>query len=346
MKSRRILKNIFAKTNYPASSRGVALILVTFVVALASIVVVNLTYSTYLAARANAVIERSLFAEYLMKSGANIARAFLLADKDFNSDGPMDPWAAFRKGMPIPLDMLGINEPNLNVSLELIAENQKFPIQPLVSQGTVPSAVVSGILVRLFQKLGFDSDNNEVTTEGQFKGTHFSSEQMVSNLIDYCDPVGNPKDPNLPPGVESQLPKDFFPNKPPTWITQLRIIPGFTPNRMRKLEGLLTPWGRKVNPNFAPRQILESLSSQLGSSEVDQLITAREGPAGPLDSAKFVNIVQPTINSQLSSLIDFGSEHFQVISKVEFGVKSYFLRVLLDRNPSTHEILELGNQMF
>ena len=333
------------------NSRGVALLLVTFVVALASIVVINLSYSTYMAARANSVVERSLFAEYLMKSASNIASAYLLADKDFltgnNIDGPKDTWAQFRKGSVVPLVALGIAQPGVTLSLELIADNQKFPIKPLVT-GNIVDVTARGIFVRLFQKLGFDNDLNELETNGKFKGKHFAAEEMVANLIDYIDEDSDSyADPTFVSGIESQLPKNFFPNKAPDWISQLRIIPGFTANRMRKLEPLLTPYGLTTNVNFTPIQILESLSTQIGKREVEQIIEAREGKNGPLSgNGAFANIVTAPVKAQIGKFIDYESSYFQVISKVEYGVKAYFMRAILYRDPSSKEIRTVGIQFF
>ncbi len=359
MKLTQTLINIFVKPRLSTSwskstkapSRGVALLLVTFVVALASIVVTNLAYSTYLASRANAVIERSLFAEYLMKSSANIAGAYLLADKDPNVDGPQDLWAQFQKGQSFPLQLLGIDEPNASMSVELISEKQKFPIKSVL-QSANPSSSVNPInrnrLARLFEQLGFDNDVEEKESSGPFKGRFFNAKQLVANLIDSISSDKESYD--APPfqGIKSDLPANFFSNKVPESIGQLRRIPGFTPRRMRKLQPLITRYGTKININFAPRPILKALSSQMSDGDVSAIIAAREKKDGPIKSISDLKDIVPTVYADLSNkngdILSIDSDSgkneaiFQVISKVELGVKTYFMRAILQRDTSNKEV--------
>jgi type II secretory pathway component PulK len=367
MKLSQTLINIFVKPRLSTSwskstkapSRGVALLLVTFVVALASIVVTNLAYSTYLASRANAVIERSLFAEYLMKSSANIAGAYLLADTDTIYDGPQEPWAQFQKGQGFPLQLLGIDEPNASMSVELISEKQKFPIKSVIQSGaskTNPNYVKPlnrDRLARLFEQLGFDTDVEEKEIAGPMKGRFFNSKQLVANFI---DSISSDKEsytaPNFPQGIKSDLPANFFSNKVPDSIGQLRRIPGFTPRRMRKLEPLITKYNMKININFAPRPILKALSSQMSDGDISAIIDAREKKDGPIKGDRELqNIISAAVSDEISNgtddIVEYDSNsddpqnpeaYFQVISKVELGVKTYFMRAILIRDTSNKEI--------
>jgi type II secretory pathway component PulK len=329
---------------------------VTFVVALASIVVTDLAYSTYLAARANSVIEKSLFAEYLMKSAANIGSAYLLADKDPQADGPQDLWARFQKGQVVPLQMLGINEPNASLSVELISEKQKFPIKTILPSG-LPSSSTRTMnrdrLSRLFEQLGFDNDLEEKETTGKLKGRFFNSKQLVANFI---DSISSDTDSySAPPyqGIKSDLPPQFFPNKVPESIGQLRTIPGFTANRMRKIQPLISLYGAEININFAPLPILKALSSQMTSNDIAKIITEREAESGPIrDFSQLRSIIPTSVLNDLNNdnIIKYDSysgpsggrsdvAYFQVISKVELGVKTYFMRAILDRDMVNKEVV-------
>jgi general secretion pathway protein K len=320
------------------SSQGVALVLVIFVIALATIVVVNLTYSTYLAARANIAIERSLYAEYLLKSCVNIAKTYLSADKNINSDGPQEDWAKlFSKGQSIDSKFLDIQDTgNTIISIELIAENRKLVARNLLDdQGTQVNSTKRDILVRLFQNLGFDNDLDELETRWQFNGKHFTSEELVANLIDFMDADDTSySDPNFVPGVEGMLPKGTFPNKKPTWVSELNSIPGFTPARVRKLEPLITFVGvTSTNVNFAPPIILQSLSSAMTQNEIQQIIEFRDSENGPFSNASAIaNIVGGTIWNEINTTVGYSSDYFQVIGKVDLGVKSYFVRSILQRD--------------
>ena len=344
-----------------APSRGVALLLVTFVVALASIVVTNLAYSTYLAARANSVIERSLYAEYLMKSAANVAGAFLLASKSVSGgqsfEGPQEAWALFSKGQAIPLETLGITDPHITLTLELTPENAKFPLKSVAQSGAAPSTVNRNRLTSLFQFLGFDKDT-EKDSFGKFKGRHFSSTELVSNLIDYISTDSEQYNvAPFPRGVKSELPANFFPGKSPESIGQLKMIPGMTSMRMRKIQPLLTTYNTTINVNFAPPIILKSLSPRLDGNDIAAIIKARENKNSPIQNPNSLrNLVNATAQQDLTdALIQCDSNSgtgsgteafFQVIAKVELGVKNYYMRSILLRDTSTKEISVREFQLF
>lgn len=331
------------KTCQRNSGSGVALILVTFIVALATIIVVNLTYSTYLGSRSNMVVERSLFAEYLLKSTVNLAEALIKADQDPNKDGPQDEWAKFSQGVPIPPELLGLTESNLRLEVEIAPENGKFPIKGLVPAGSsTPDLRVRDMLTRLFRNLGFDNDQDEIVTSGPMKGKYFNSEQMVANLIDYMDPDNDSySSPGYAQGIEASLPKDTFENRSPLRVAELGAVPGFTPNRMRKLETLVTTFdSSKININFAPPIVIQSLSDQIGEREVKQILDFRSSQDGPFQSgdgrvAQIINDAQ--VWQQLSTYIGYESRYFQVIAKADFGTKAYFLRSVVVRPNGTDD---------
>jgi type II secretory pathway component PulK len=328
------------------NSKGVALILVVFVVALATIVVVNLTYSNYLAARANAAMEQSLFAEYLLKSGINIAKAYVSAPKSLQADGPKDDWALFfGNGNEVPAEFLGLQDSNnLRLSLEVIAENRKLPIRDLIDVSSLTvNTKKRDILVRLFENLGFNNDLSEVVLTGPFRGKHFTSEELVANLIDFMDPDDiSYSDPNFVSGIESDFPKGTFPNKSPNWVSELNQVPGLTSARLRVLETLITFWGTDTNINFAPAFILGSFSSTIrpDSPEVQQIIEYRNSDQGPFTNLQTLSNIVGSSYTDFSSGSGLGtvSEYFQIIGKVDLGVKSYFARAILFRNSANNTI--------
>ncbi|NDC38898.1 MAG: hypothetical protein EBZ48_12750, partial [Proteobacteria bacterium] len=170
-----------------AKQRGVALILVTFVVALATIIVTALAYSTHLAARRNSMVERGFQAEYLLKSAVSLARTLIKLDKT-PEDSEKDLWGLFKEGLAIPTELLNIGEPNVNVELEIRPEEGKIPVRALVptpSTNTVSTAW-RDVLLRLFENLGFRDDESKQES-GPFKGQVFSPEEMIANLIDFID---------------------------------------------------------------------------------------------------------------------------------------------------------------
>lgn len=312
------------------SQRGIALILVIFIIALSTIIVVNLTYSTYLSARSNAVVERSLGAEYLLKSAINLAMALLKADNNHPDwDGPKDKWAKFSSGVPIPPELLGLTDRNLSLELEISPENQKINVKSLMSAKS-PDPLARNRLACLFQEIGLNNDTREVAATGIFSGVFFDSKSLVSNLIDYMDP--NPDTysaTDFPKGVKEILPKGTFPGHVPEKLAELTSIPGFTPHRMQVLEGFLTTYDSKININFASRQVLKCMDPLMDSSKVDQIMDYRIGDKGPFKNG---DGMYKLIVTQSNTIVGYTSNYFQIIAKVDYGTKAYYARAIVVRS--------------
>ncbi len=322
--------------------------LVLFVITLASILVVNLTFSTSLTARTSAQIQRSSKAEFLLKSALNMARVLLKEDKT-QEDSIKDTWGMFSSGMAVPPELLEINEPNISLELEIRPEESKIPLAALVPPGaTMPDQNWQQTLTLLFQKLGFDSDEEEDQT-GYFPGRRFSSEELVAVLIDYMDPD---KSSFQPGGIEAELPDDLFPNAQVKRVGELAGIPGFTAERVRKLTPFISAVSdlggniNRVNINVASPTVLGSLHPNLDENMVQQIIAFRNGDQGPFKAQNYasemLNILgDQTLYNQIAPRISERSRWFQVIAKASYGDTSvYFLRAYLLRN-SNNELPEI-----
>lgn len=321
------------------SQRGIALILVLFIVALATILVVSLAYSTYLSSRANLVTERGLQAEYLLKSTLNLARLLIKNDKT-SEDSKKDPWGMFAEGHEVPISILGINEPNLKVELQIRPEESKLSLAKLVLGGSLGPAEWRDALVRLFQLLNFDNDK-ETPQSGPFKGRSFSSAELVANLIDYMDPdIKSFDDPNFGArGIEGELPEGTFQNSPINRVGELNSIPGFTPARVQKLLPFVTVVGNRVNLNLAPPLLLKALNASMGDAEVRRIIEFRDSDKGPFDSlnkySELPNLIGSASYDDIKDLVDVTCAYFEVIAKVDYGTTSYYLRAIISKTSST-----------
>lgn len=316
--------------------RGVALILVTFIIALASILVLNLAYSTFLSSRMNVMVERGMQAEYILKSAVNFAR-ILLKEDTTTEDAFQDLWGQFSMGSPIPLELLGLQQANTQVQLEIRPEESKVPLRALVPIAAGdPDLKWRGVLSRLFKQLGFDDDGEEDHT-GFFPGRSFSADEMVANLIDYMDQNKESYNPgDFAMGIEGDLPADIFPNARITRVGELKVIPGFTPARVRKLEPLVTVFGNsRININLAPAIIIRSLAEDLGDSEVEAISAFRKGSEGPFtfqnQQEKLSQIVGEDMYGKINVMISVESRWYQVLSKVDYGTTSYFMRAFLSK---------------
>ena len=326
--------------------RGVALILVTFIVALATIIVVSLTYNTYMAARSNMVAERSLQAEYLLKSLLNFARVLIKEDTTEESSAK-DPWGRFAGGQNLEPSLLGFDIPGLQMQLEINAEDAKVPVPALMltTVNSDPDLKWRNVIECLFRDLGFDNDQQEIWKQKPFEGRFFNAQQMTANLIDYMDPNSESYEvQGFEKGVEGELnekDQDIFRNSAMLELDELAKIPGFTPSRLRKVLPYMTTHGAKtrVNVNLAPRRILKCLNSGMTEAAADKIIAFRESAEGPFTreniAAEMQKILDESTWSAISLMVNAGpqneSPHFQVLAKVDYGAATFFMRAYVYR---------------
>lgn len=314
---------------------GLALLLVLFIVALASIIVINLTYSTYLGSRISITAERSVQAEYLLKSALNFARALIKADQT-DEDSYRDDWGKFANGLTIPPDLLGIDTPdfaNIKIDLEIRTEGSKMNLKNLVpgSQDGQASAKWRDVLTRLFIALGFDNDADAESGVNS-GGTAYKSHDMVANLIDYIDPDQEPYNIDDFKGIENE--NSGFSNSQITRMGELAAVPGFTAARIQKMTPFLSTKDKlQININLASRLLIKSLHEDLTDGEVDRIIEYRNSEEGPFKSAGQVRdfIQDEQVYNEISSLITERSGWFQVLAKVDYGTSTYFMRAYISK---------------
>ncbi len=319
------------------NERGVALILVLALVALSTILITQLTYSTSLDMRLHLMAKRSLEAEYLLKSAVNFGRSILKEDTS-PEDAAQDTWATFRDGLEIPKELLQVDDPSVRVELEIRPEESKLPIRSLVSGQSV-NKKWRDVFVRLFQELGFDDDNEE-DNSGLFPGKVFTSDQMVANLIDFMDKDQESyRDDDFVSGIESSgVPEGTFPNRHIRWLGELNSVPGFTRQRVRMITPFITSYGngRRININLAPRLVLRVLHPDIDEAAVDAIIEFREAQAFDNQNRKteLTPIVGESIYNEITSMIDVQSRWFQLLAKVDYGASTTFMRAYVSQGDS------------
>ena len=318
-------------------SKGLALILVTFIVALASILVINLTYSTYLGSRISVTAERSVQAEYLLKSALNYAMVLIKEDLS-PEDSIKDVWGKYAQGIPLQRDdLLPDTLPNIPLWLEIRPEGSKLNIRELAprSINQLPSIKIRDLLARLFANsavsVGYEFDG-ELYYDGSGKAYQFTSKELIGNLIDYVDQDDLPYDQDGFRGIENQ--NSNFPNSEITRLAELAAVPGFTAARVKRLLPYLTTVdNRRININLAPRVLITSLDDGIDEALADRIIAYREGEEGPIrNPADLQNLIPQAVFDNINSLISFDSGRFQVISKVEYSTSVFFLRADLADN--------------
>lgn len=325
--------------------RGLALVLVIFVVALTTILVVNLAYSTYLSSRSLGMVERQLQAEYMLKSLVNFSAGLIKEDSSPAVDAPQDPWGLFLDGQEIPASLLGITDPGIRIYLEINPTNSKLRVSTLKYSSGNPSSPkriladkCRDYFYRLFKILLNSPKLIEMEDHlGIFSRT-FTIEDMVANLIDYIDQDQEPYNYAGFTGIESPNLEHVFKNGSLQSKRELSRIPGFTPERLQVISPYLETKGEaQININTAGRTVIQALHEDF-TPEIAAAIHAYIQNEGPLRSvSSMVGRVEgytSEVNTYLSSLLVTKSNYFRVVAKVDYESQApYFLRALLIKYP-------------
>lgn len=327
--------------------------MVIFMVVLCSALLVSLSDSTYTAMRVNRITEQRVKAEYILKSAVNFARVLIKADNTDFDDPNTDDWMQFQEGREVPGELVGINEPNVKISLLIAPENAKVPILEILNTSGTADIAWRDVIHKLFVGLGFD---NQPTAPNNSSGgppvPSYSAAEMTANLIDYLDADQDSYSDPAFPGMESNLPQGSeFPNSTRVESLQstLLSIPGFTPLRVQQLlpyvssirdkGGAGTP--PKVNINAASAQVLSALIEGLDStfaggpatSEAEKLIQCRDpangGPYNQNYQNQITSCITPSVAAKIMPKITAKTDIFSVIAKVEYGNAAFFANALL-----------------
>lgn len=322
--------------------RGVALMLVIFVVSMASILTVSLTRSSFVTSRYQQSARQRLQAEYLLKSALNFSRALISTDLG-DSDPPRDKlWGMFSQGNAVPLEMLGVSIPQAVLSLEIRAEDGKLPIQQLKDSGSMSAGLDlflkwRGVFEKFFNLLGFDSDG-ETAKFGPTKGEACTSQQTVANLIDYMDADNDSYDGggSFASGIESRLGDEKFPNREPDKLADLLAVPCFSEARLRKMASHVMVLAKTtVNVNYASRLTLEALDPQLNSDGAKAIVDY-VNKTGPFNKDTYDSVLpdmMPNFADLRARLIGYRTRYFQIVAKLQIGDRSYFMRANVSKPP-------------
>lgn len=325
----------------PQSSRGVALIIVLFVMALGSILVINLASSTSLGAHRISYAQRGIEAEYILKSAVNLARVLIgSAGSSPNYDAVNSPWGMFARGAVIPQSLipdLPLAE-RVEISLEVRPADTKIPIKQ-ISQGTSVDAFWRDTLINLMVNLGFNNDG-EVDQTGRFPSRVVTPQEMAGLIIDYMDNDTTSYEASL---GEADLPKELCPsNKTIERLEDLAVLPGFTAKRLQLLEPYVTVGDTTtVNLNLVSREVLNAFPA-ITQQDVDAVIDYRQSRNGPFNSISYASVL-PSLTPYFSSAripkVNPVSNLFDTIAKANYGTSTYFIKAVLRRSGTVPDVL-------
>ncbi len=317
---------------------GVALIMTLLVIALASALTVYIGSTTYFNARLHESFVQRTQAEFILKSALNVARV-LIAQGSGSADPPPDSWGPLTQGIQTDASVIGIDTPNVVLGLEVTGIESKISLTRLQYKPGQTDAserlfvLWRDVLTRLFENLGFDADN-EKDLEGPFKDQFFDSKALVANIIDYMDADYQSYQDSEFQGIEGNLKKGTFPNKPIKRIVELNSVPGFTPARIRKLTPYVTAEeSLSININLANTTILKALDPSIDDEAAQTIIEYARGEEGPFDSTKIKQVLPSLMPDydNLANILSTRSLVLQVIAKVQYGTSKYFLRAFLEK---------------
>jgi general secretion pathway protein K len=300
--------------------RGVALITAVLVVALATILAVNVGFKGYMDQRRSATTFALDQSFEVALGGEAWAADALRRDKQRSNktDDFTEEWAT--PIPPIPIeggefqgqleDMQG--RFNLNNLVKLEGDRYKID-QPALERFT-----------RLLVNLEIE-------------------EKWAGIIADWIDSDGEP---GFPSGAEDQIYTSLTPpyrtaNMPITRASELLAISEFGLERYRKLEPFVTalPMGTKLNLCTASAELLDSLIR--GQTEYmharENLVDTRKQRCFP-DKTGFLSRVPQNEKQQMQEVIGETSSYFRSTIWVTIGTTEFTLYSLLYRNDSTSQI--------
>jgi general secretion pathway protein K len=290
--------------------RGVILISVMVLVALAAVVAAGLFFDTAMLARRSAAtfgMEQAL----QLGQGAESLAAYALAEDKNKTDSPDETWA----------QPYGPVEVGTEITLEAQITDQqgRFNLNSLVKLDGTRDADASKVFTRLLQMLELEP-------------------RWTDLLVDWIDPGVEPQ----PEGGEdslylSQDPPHRAANLPLTSTSELMQLPGFTRAMYQRLAPFVTalpPSVRQVNVCSARGELLDALfalGGDTGHSEYAPLDHSGELAKRRQDGCFPLKAVLATTDGPMKESITDASSWFRLQTWVRIGTAEFALYSLMYR---------------
>lgn len=289
---------------------GLALLMTVFVLALASILVMDFSYRMRFDTRTSRAYCESIQAEYILKSTLNFARLLLELPKldGINEDWLGEPWALIGSAPTLPIsDFQG------NTRLIIVDEEGKIDINSIADPPTPNPNPHGGSLVEatnpqaqekanplqesslfwknsvreIFIAAGFISESYDPEQYRTLGNLAYEAGQQVAIIHDWIDPDDTSYS-NISfdgEGIESSSNSDMFFDRPLKSLTELQLVPGMTAERVRRIAPFIRVSDqpsaiiRRINVNTAPYEVLiavgfsESQAAELAQQRLNLPIT-------------------------------------------------------------------------
>lgn len=282
------------------SERGVALVIVLLVVALLTIITVEFADATNIYAHMTRNSLNGMQASLLARAGINIGEAYLLRDEDPMVDGFAEEWCPETRERSCRIDETFLQlPPNMRLRIEIFDESGKInlnvtrpTLNELENQDPARPAlpfIWQRVLQRLFEARGVDPNAVERLAEYWARKLEESQEQAAEEAsterFQGQQPQQDQGQQGLPPSVlEAML---DFPS-----LDDANIVLGLSPRDLDRVRDFVTALPKSqyrfINPNTAPREVLDAITGDGSISE--NIITQRLET--PLQQNDWVTLVQ------------------------------------------------------
>ena len=326
------------------SERGIALLLAVFVITIASVIIFELGAQLRLDQQGSRAFSDGVRADYVLKSGLNLARVLLEIPKldGGQEDWLGEPWALVGSAPSLPIGGLA-GEPRLLI----VDEDGKIDINQIAARGSrqqqgdsgqaarVPGEFWRDTLSTMLTGMGFAKeayDPREYRTVGD---TGLDGPTQVAALIDFIDSdntsftrAGFDGE-----GLESQMPKGTFFNRKFASLGELLFVPGMTLERLMRIAPFVkvtdSSRNTQVNVNTVPIEVL--LAMGFPERDAAELVTERTSAPIKNENLGTVALGDP----QLKSYLKVTTDEFSVYVRVMSANTSRWLRASISAAPGT-----------
>ena len=276
------------------NERGVALLMTIVIIAIASILVMDLTFRARYDHRHARAFSEGVQGDYILKSGVSIGRILLEVPKlpGSNGDNLGEPWAvaaAFPNVIP--------TEIAADTRLAIVDEDGKIDLNAPVSVGssqpppgsTQPpgqggqagqggaTTYWQDVETSLFQKLGFVREPYDARENRTRGNTGLDAATQVAVIDDWVDRDRDSfSGAGRGAGLAPQAPKQWFLNRPLKSMSELLLVPGISLERASRIAPFVKAGNGgfpRININTAPSEVLLALG--VPESSVSEILAAQ-----------------------------------------------------------------------
>ena len=339
------------------NNSGMALLMAVFVISLASIVVMGISYQSRFDFRSSRAFAENIQSDYILKSGLNVARTLLVLPKGMNQDKQAitqdwlgDMWAKVGS-----LDSLNniLSDIGGELRLQIVDEDGKININNIVSatgqsasssshgQSSSSSSSISGsgreaqfwqdTTRQIFDSLGFQAEAFDESQHRTIGNKAYATDQQLVMIEDWIDKDTNPADDG---GIESKRTKNIFFNRQLKSITEILLVPGMTLERLHQISPYITAISseqssdKKININTAPFEVLRAMG--IPDTGVSELIQDRmDQPADQKVIDDLAELAQTGGAPSIKSKLKLTSSNFSVLVRVKNTNSTRWLRAAI-----------------